>query len=150
MRRERAISDLIASLARDDRGAVTRMAACAGVERSTASHWIARGGARTYSVPADALAAVCDALGTIEPLQAIADELGYDVVPKGRPTTCARPVQESVWDLLARIADLGREIAAAARDGKIDPEEAMRIRAELRNARDIIDEMLSRLPREAS
>lgn len=148
MRPERAISNLIATLARNDRGALTRIAACAGVERSTASHWIATGGARTYSVPADALAAVCDALGTIEPLQAIADELGYDVVPKARPTECARPLQDSVWDMLSCTADVGREVSTAARDGKIDAEEAMKIRAAAQNARDILDEMLSRLPRE--
>lgn len=147
MRRDRPITRLLASMARGDRGAIGRIAALAGVDRTTVSHWFAADADRSYSVPVDDLTAVCDALGTVEPLRVLAEELGHDVVPKARPTSSSRPVQEAVWDLLARVADVGTEVAAAARDGRVDDEEARRVRAALQNARDIVDTMLSRLPR---
>lgn len=144
----RRITRFVAALVRKDRGAVGRIAALTSRDRTTVSHWFGEGDeGRTYSMPVDVLPEVCDALGTIEPLRQVADELGYEVVPRSRPTSSPRPVQDSVWDMLSCTADVGREVSAAARDGKIDPDEAMRIRAAAQNARDILDEMISRLPR---
>lgn len=144
----RRLTRFVASLVRKDRGAVGRIAALTSRDRTTVSHWFSEGEeGRSYFMPFDVLPEVCDALDTVEPLRQAADELGYDVVPKARPTESARPLQDSVWDMLSCTADVGREVSAAARDGKIDPDEAMRIRAAAQNARDILDEMISRLPR---
>lgn len=127
-----------------------RIAALTGYDRTTVSHWFeVDPDGRAYSMPVDVLPDVVDVLGDPEPLRVLAEECGFDVVPKGRPTECARPLQDSVWDMLSCTADVGREVSTAARDGKIDAEEAMKIRAAAQNARDILDEMLSRLPREA-
>lgn len=145
----RRLTRFVASLVRQDRGAVGRIAALTSRDRTTVSHWFGDDAERSYSMPVDVLPEVCDALGTVEPLRQVADELGYDVVPKARPTESARPLQDSVWDMLSCTADVGREVSTAARDGKIDAEEAMKIRAAAQNARDILDEMLARLPREA-
>lgn len=146
--RRRRLTRFVAALVRQDRGAVARIAALTGYDRTTVSHWFADGDeGRSYSVPFDVIPDVVDALDSIEPLRAAAEEVGYDVVPRSRPTSCPRPVQEGVWDMLSRTADVGREVSEAARDGKIDGDEAKRIRAAAQNARDILDEMLARLPR---
>jgi hypothetical protein len=146
--RSRRITRSIAKLMSKDHGSICRLAVQTGRERSTISHWFTTGEeGRSYSMPVDVLPEVCDVLGTVDPLRMIADELGYDVVPRSRPTSCPRPVQDGVWDMLSRTADVGREVSEAARDGKIDNDEAMRIRAAAQNARDILDEMLARLPR---
>lgn len=144
---QRRLTRFVASLVKDDRGAIARIAALTGYDRTTVSHWFAaEPEGRSYCMPYDVLPHVIDVLGSIEPLRAAAEEVGYDVVPKARPTSCARPVQEGVWELLARTATVGREVAEAARDGKIDAEEARRLRAALHNVRDITDEMVARLP----
>lgn len=151
MRRDqRRLTRFVASLVKEDHGAIARIAALTGYDRTTVSHWFSQEpGGRSYCMPFDVVPQVVDVLDNVEPLRAAAEEVGYDIVPRSRPTPCARPVQEGVWDLLSRTADVGREVSTAARDGKIDAEEARKIRAAAQNARDILDEMLARLPREA-
>lgn len=147
MPRERRITRMCAVLADRDRGAVTRIAALAGVDRTTVSHWFTTDGARTYPVPADALAAICDALGSVEPLRAIADELGYDLAPRSRPTTSPVPLEAGVWDVLGHASRLGTEVQHAVADGLVDDEEARRLASALTALRDVAEGMLARLPR---
>lgn len=145
-RRPKPITALIAGLAKRDRGSVGRIAALAGVDRTTVSHWLSTEAERDYTVPADALAAVCDALGSVEPLRAIAEELDLELVPRSRPTTASRPLQDAVWELLGHASTVGTEVRAAVSDGIVDQAEAQKVRTAGLALRDVIDAMLSRLP----
>lgn len=147
MPRDRRITRLCAALADQDRGAMTRIAALAGVDRTTVSHWFASDAARTYPVPADALVAICDALGSVDPVRAIADELGYDLTPRSRPTTSPVPLEVGVWDVLGHASKLGTEVQHAVADGRVDAEEARRLASALTALRDVAEGMLARLPR---
>lgn len=143
---ERRITRLCARLAERDRGAVGRIAALTGVDRTSVSHWFSDDAQRAYHVPADALAAVCDALGNVEPLRAIADELGCEVVPRSRPAPSPITLEVGVWDLLGHASRVGKEVQEAIADGKYDPAEVERIRSALTALRDVCEGMRARLP----
>ncbi len=143
---ERRITRLCARLAERDRGAVGRIAALTGVDRTSVSHWFSDDGLRAYHLPSDALAAVCDALGNVEPLRAIADELGYEVVPRSRPTISPVPLEAGIWDLLEHASRVGKEVHAATADHRVDEQEAGRVRSALTALRDVCEGMLARLP----
>ncbi len=142
----RPITRMIGALVERDRGAQTRIASLLGVDRTTVAHWTGDGG-RSYSVPADALAAVCDALDTIAPLQAIADELGCEVLPTKRPTTNPVPITSGTFAALGHISRLGQEVAAASADGAIDEAESDVIRQHLEALIATAQGMVARLPK---
>lgn len=148
-RAPRHITRLVASLMDRDRGSQTRIAELLGVDRSTVAHWTVDEGGRTYSVPADALAVVCDALDTLAPLQAIADELGCEVVQRARPTAAPMHVSSGTLALLGHISRIGLEVEHASADGRIDETEADEIRAHLDALIATAQGMLARLPRRA-
>lgn len=127
--RGRQVTRLVAGLARRERGSVTAIAALLDVDRTTVSHWLGESAAaRDYYVPADALPAICDALGTFEPLRVIADELGLELVPRG--TTPSTPsVRRAVCALMRDVGSLGVALDEALEDGAISGDESQEIDA---------------------
>lgn len=127
---KRPITKLIATLAARDRGAVTRIAASLGVDRTTVAHWLGDG-ERPYYVPADALAAVCDGLDSVEPLRAIADELDLELVPRTK-TPSVPSLRRAVSALTRDTCSLSIALEEALEgDGRIDEVEALTLDAQL-------------------
>lgn len=150
MPRDRRLTRMVGSLVRRDPGAVGRIAALAGVDRSTVSHWVSDDGERRYSVPLDALPAIIDALDNTDILRAIADEVGLEVVPKARPTASPVALDSGVWDLLGHASSIGSEVRRAVEDGIVTTDEATRLRTSLGALRDLVEGMMARLPRGAA
>lgn len=126
---KRPITKLIATLAARDRGAVTRIAASLDVDRTTVAHWLGDGG-RSYCVPADALAAVCDGLDSVEPLRAIADELDLELVPRTKAPSVPS-LRRAVSALTRDTCSLSISLEEALEDGAIDAEEAATLDVQL-------------------
>lgn len=145
-RRARPITRLIRTLIARDRGSQTRIAELLEVDRTTVAHWMSEDAERDYHVPVDALAAICDALDTIAPLQAIADELGHDVVPRARPTASPMPISTGTLALLGGVSRLGLDVEERVADGRICAEDSSAIRAHLDAIVSIAQRMRARLP----
>lgn len=143
----RKITRLVRALVARDRGAQTRIAELLELDRSTVAHWFAEDGEREYSVPVDALAVICDALDTVAPLQAIADELGFDMLPKSRPTPSTLPVSSGTLALLGAVSRLGIEVEERIADGTICEEDSAVLLQHLDALIAIAQRMRARLPR---
>lgn len=150
MPRDRHLTRMVAALVRRDPGAVGRIAALAGCDRSTVSHWLSDDGERRYSVPLDALPSIIDALDNVDILKAIGDEVGCEVVPKSRPTTSPVPLESGVWDLLGHASTIGTEVRHAVEDGEVSVAEGEKLRVQLSALRDLVEGMMARLPRGAA
>lgn len=148
--RDRTLTRMVAGLARRSPGSASRIAALAGVDLSTVSHWLSDDGERRYHVPLDALPAIVDALDSVDIIRVIAEEQGFEVVPRRRPTASPVPLETGIWSLLEHASSVGSEVQRAATDARIDDEEAPRIRAALSALRDCCESMLARLPGGAS
>lgn len=153
MPRDRHLTRMVAALCRRDPGAVGRIAALSGVDRSTVSHWLSDDGERRYSVPLDALPAIIDALDNTDILRAIGDEVGVEVGvevgPKTRPTASPVHLEVGVWDLLGHASTIGASVRHAVEDGVVTPAESDKLRVQLSALRDLVEGMMARLPRSA-
>lgn len=115
------------------------LGAALGRDRS----YIARQLAGQYSVPASELDVWCDVLDSLEPLNIIAERLGYRVVPHERAAPAAT-VERATFGLLAEVGRYGAQLSDALADGNIDDEERGELHQALKGVRVLVEELLSR------
>lgn len=143
MLRDRKITRLAAAFARRDPGSIGRIAALAGVDRTTVSHWFSEDGERRYVAPIEALDALLDELGP-DFLRPTLEDAGFDIVPRSRPTASPAPLIAGVSRLSTQVSAMLNQIVDAG--AEVDEHEADGIRAEGMRLRAELDSMLARLP----
>jgi hypothetical protein len=139
------VTRILARHTRDSEATRGDLARALGCDPSRISHQISG----RQAIPADELEVWCDVLGTHEPLEAIADRLGLVVRPKERRVGHAT-LERGGYELLAHVGHAGAELGQALADGHIDDAERTRIRRALRAARDVLDDLIARVPEVAS
>lgn len=117
------------------------LASALGRDRSGIAHQLAG----RHHVIADELDVWCDVLDTIEPLEALARRLGYQLMPQEREAA-PLTVQRHSWSLFGEVGRFGEVLAAALEDGRLDPAERTLLHRALVEVRRIVDGLLARLP----
>ena len=135
------VTRIVARLMRETPDVVQRdIARALGVDRSRISQQLTG----RYALPADDLEVYCDYLDTVEPLEAIADRLGYRLVPHERHAP-ARTVQRASWQLMREVGEFGEALGLALDDGDLSDDERQTLRRALADVRRVTDAMVARL-----
>jgi len=138
------VTRILARHARDSEATRGDLARALGCDPSRISHQLVG----RQAIPVDELEIWCDVLDTHEPLEAIADRLGLQVTPKERRASRAT-LERGGYELLAHVGHAGAELGQALADGHLDDAERARIRRALHAAREVLDDLLARLPEQA-
>ncbi len=117
------------------------LASALGCDRTRIAHMLSG----RQVLPADELDVVCDVIGTIEPLDAIARRIGHHVVPIEREAATVT-IERGAWELLHAVSGFGRDLAGALADGRLDAAERSTLRRQLFAAREVLDGLIAKMP----